>query len=618
MPPQPNKTRGTLLKGVIVALCVSVMITIWKEGKLTSLQPILPQNIRAGPPPKVNRTISVAHARCAVIHTLVYDALLEGSDEAYARNLEWANRNDCAFFAYAIEVNSCSDWRNGIRHWSWCMLQELSNVLERGSFESIVIAGGTNGSTVPGELHRISVPQGIDMVVVRKGVYIFPGTDSTHHLACKLWDAAFQHENIHQEEYTLEEDLVQEHNDAQWTRRVVETISIKRLDLQSFSDEDSKWTTKALAQKLFRTCVKRRMNAENVGELLYRDLQDTDCPLQIRFQYARDMCKPTTRYEFPKFVVPDEDCGTSEPSRKHAVAMFFTELGGRFEKALKEPLKNLPKFAALHSELELLAVSGPLKNWNIERVGPFLDLLKMLNTSVAGRLKFLEIDTIQEDDIAPYLRKQLHDRHNCCGWSEHQKLGLWTLEAYDSILHVDVDVSVSSPLDSLFHCASKYDFLSTIDPQVALQGGFYLLKPNRAVYEEAKRVLAIENLYNPYSGWNETGPLFSPIFASQERRRDGKYTQAFAMETPQGFLFWLHHIHLPRTRPGYQAAQLEVCQYNYRQGLSSLPLYYVCPRSIAHAKSTGTFEPIPILVCHGCAAVELIPQKYLGSLQKLV
>lgn len=164
----------------------------------------------------------------------------------------------------------------------------------------------------------------------------------------------------------------------------------------------------------------------------------------------------------------------------------------------------------------------------------------------------------------------------------------------------------------LSRCADDYVFLYTADPRVALQGGFYWMRPNMDIFQDMMKVLKTPGMLLTFSDWDHTGPFFSMFYADEKKRMKGSQTQSFAAETPQGFLFYYFATErylIPLK--GHQAdensvslvGQLEICEYNYRstyryyfaKGLLDL----VCASSIKKAVTENN-PLIDIKACHGC------------------
>jgi len=350
------------------------------------------------------------------------------------------------------------------------------------------------------------------------------------------------------------------------------------------------------------------------------DFEKTPCHLKVRVHYSRDVCVAGTNWEYPVNVNPSTDCKSqNKGDEKNAIVAYFTEEGHRLSKSLTMAEENLPNIASRNPGIDLILATGPLDDWTKERRDIFLNMTVRLNQSLKGKLIHATPETIAKTDLTKSFFELLHQSNNCCSWSEYQKLGAWNMVQYDSVLVIDFDVKfyrhpdkiTKSAIPDLLRCSHQYDFLSTLDPSTALNGGFYMLKPDHQTYLAMKQLLAMEGLYDPYSGWNNSGPLFSPLISDYNRARLGKKTQAFAMETNQGFLFYFHYIYLSQNQNrerlsaashlklNLNVAQLDVCKFNFRNTLEYREaLSLACAKSIAEALHNDKNQ-VEILVRHG-------------------
>eukprot|EP00980_Cylindrotheca_fusiformis_P015331 scaffold4282_cov112-Cylindrotheca_fusiformis.AAC.14 len=164
----------------------------------------------------------------------------------------------------------------------------------------------------------------------------------------------------------------------------------------------------------------------------------------------------------------------------------------------------------------------------------------------------IQVDNIQDPGL-----KEWVDKKGCCGVKEFMKLFVYTLDQQHEIaVHFDTDALLLQPMDDLFHTMLNYnnntsflpdhhvmgsvphryrtneppaDFYFTRDynqgtststirnsdkntttedslsSQYGVQGGFFVVRPNRSVYEEL--VYRLENVetYHPIRGWSNKG-----------------------------------------------------------------------------------------------------------------
>jgi len=435
-------------------------------------------------------------------------------------------------------------------------------------------------------------------------------------LACRLWNSIWNNENMGDENTNFLTAFT--NRNASWLSNALNDPSV-HLDIIFEEAELSIKSSNSIEQDeglndQLKNCI-RFHSKEDFGEfsrLLSRDtdFESSPCFLKVRIHYTRDMCIAGARWEYPAFVNPSTDCKASELGiGKNAIVGFFTQVGHRFEKAINTALNSFPNIASMNPDVDIVIATGPLDRWSKERLAVFGDMTVKLNKSLRGKLIHIIPETISEEDLSEDLAAVLKITHNCCGWSEYQKLGAWNMIQYDSVLMIDFDLKLHVQITELFQCHRYFDFLSTLDPATALQGGFYLLRPNPQVYFEMKKLLATGGLYDVYSGWNNSGPLFSQINSDVDRIRHGKRTQAFAMETNQGFLFYFHYIYLAQNKKmlNLHVAQLEVCKYNFKISLlikkgRPSTLMLACAASINEALRNKR-DHVSISVGHGYANV---------------
>lgn len=111
-------------------------------------------------------------------------------------------------------------------------------------------------------------------------------------------------------------------------------------------------------------------------------------------------------------------------------------------------------------------------------VQPVYDISKHMNSTFLAKLK--------NDTLPPYsgtVDKQMF-----------QKIHAWDMTQYEKVIYIDADVIVTEPtMIDLFRCPT--DFCATLDPLIArpgstqVNGGMFVLKPNRTVYLDLIRNL---------------------------------------------------------------------------------------------------------------------------------
>jgi hypothetical protein len=576
---------------------------------------------------------------------------------AYGHNLAWSREHGCDFSAVAVGGAACSHWRRGMRHWSWCALQEVAVALRGSPAEWLVVAGGSRAARLSGRWPSATLAGAVNstrLLLLRDGGQLWR-RDGGAELACALWRALFAAKQTvaWRRNMTLEmEAELASPSSALWAELgglEVAGAAVTQgheppppfppqpptppTDTRTGERRpDSQPPDLALGVCIATLWVNFFFELASEANLRSPIRGRRVCPLQLRMHYARDECaspgqdfatptellaelgpeKVGPRYEYPPLLqvpreapapvrAPGAATVAAPTTARFAVVMYFTQEGRRFEKALQEPELSLPELAqhAPAGETDIAVATGPLERWEPSRAAQFSATLRRWNASLGGRLLHLQPPTIEREDLAPDLVRALASNWNCCGWSEYQKLGVLALEQYAVVLSVDVDVQPLAPLGPLLRAAASYDAVTVPDPRALSQGGLYALRPSRAALAEARRVLAAPGAYDEYAGWLGSGPLFNAVWADAGRRYAGKHRQSFALETPQGFVGWLVHVHMPRVKPGsWRHAQLEPCQFDWMQSWRIRRVHLLCPGAVAEARAAGRAE-LHVRIAHG-------------------
>jgi hypothetical protein len=181
--------------------------------------------------------------------------------------------------------------------------------------------------------------------------------------------------------------------------------------------------------------------------------------------------------------------------------------------------------------------------------------------------KMLRRDTpVAVADIqGEYLRTKI-STNGCCGEKELIKLEAYTLTEYPIVVHLDLDVLVLKPLDTIFdlmlgnpiddttsltmfpnqdipssvNAAFTYDY-NMVQPSVKykpVQGGFLVIKPDQKVYEEYRDIIR-KGDFSASGGWGgQVGPFYGSM-------------------TFQGIIPYYYNV----LHPG-QSIELNRCSYN--------------------------------------------------------
>lgn len=153
--------------------------------------------------------------------------------------------------------------------------------------------------------------------------------------------------------------------------------------------------------------------------------------------------------------------------------------------------------------------------------------LSLLGYEVVVRESPIPIDQIQNPKYAQYIEEK-----GCCGSKEFMKLYAYKLEAHKVAVHLDTDTLILQPTDELFDAIlgrrnasspplalmrpdeglpDKVDFFYTRDylqqshlhkdpSKYAVQGGFFIVRPNSTRFEEIVKVV-LKGDYHDRLGW---------------------------------------------------------------------------------------------------------------------
>ena len=163
-----------------------------------------------------------------------------------------------------------------------------------------------------------------------------------------------------------------------------------------------------------------------------------------------------------------------------------------------------------------------------------------LGYQMLERNVFVNVSDIQGENLRSVIQGS-----GCCGEKELIKLEAYTLTQHPVVVHLDLDVLVLKPLDTLFDRMlrpqsapqqQRYDYdmwastsetpstinafytydYNTVHPNVQykpVQGGFLVLRPDMNVYQEFRQIV-LQGDYRRGSGWGgKVGPFYGgPTF----------------------------------------------------------------------------------------------------------
>eukprot|EP00924_Labyrinthula_sp_SR-Ha-C_P004038 snap_masked-scaffold_3-processed-gene-11.9-mRNA-1 protein AED:1.00 eAED:1.00 QI:0/-1/0/0/-1/1/1/0/624 len=560
--------------------------------------------------------------KCIIINREVYSRTIFEGGKQIEKNMEISEAFGCEFFQIIVKADSCSHWKNGLLHDSFCIIQDLLNLAlqyyQLGPFKVIMFStsGLISENIIKKSFAELDYLDEEVFILSEQSKFVALNLEeeNVQRLSrdlCNLWKDFWKGDikNISQE-ITL-------------FTYVFKNTPVRKIN---FPEEIM---TKTSSQKSTLGKYLQQINLEN-PELMSHSLSKEDFSkynrVQIKLHYARDKCVSiNTRYNYPEIITPEAHCLKHRVPRKKksAIAFYFTSFGSaeKFETIKRYSFDQVLKLSERLQDttIDLVLLTSKIEHYDNSK-RKFIQELKTKVTSSA--FKHIAITdpehTIREKDFDPSFLDVIVKNWNCCSWLEYQKLSAWTLTQYQSVLLADFDVEfdkqfVKKDLQTLLDCTNDmngFEFISTTDPRAALQGGFYLLKPSIETFNEMKSTLGRRNVYNPYSGFLESGPTFAMAFADPKRRRLGKDTQSYANETPQGFLFYFFHIYQKEKK----TAQFQVCEFNWRiklqERFSEGLLDFLCPFTLQKILLTGNEQPLK--VCHKCSTDKTFKRQRFG------
>ncbi|CAE7838640.1 unnamed protein product [Symbiodinium sp. KB8] len=173
-------------------------------------------------------------------------------------------------------------------------------------------------------------------------------------------------------------------------------------------------------------------------------------------------------------------------------------------------------------------------------------------------VRVLEVPWIEPPDLSPSVAER--NKQNHFGNREYIRLHAFNLQEYDVIVYLDLDIRITGDLGPAFNCGQQM-FLSTGSNFAALDGGFFAVKPSRALFAAMLDVLQTVE-YDRKTGWNRLGHGRSVALGTHE----GNYPAG-----PQGFLYHFFYMSDPsvahalarRGASAMRSAQLDRCRWNY-------------------------------------------------------
>ena len=116
----------------------------------------------------------------------------------------------------------------------------------------------------------------------------------------------------------------------------------------------------------------------------------------------------------------------------------------------------------------------------------------------------VELSEIRNENYVTNMRSS-----GCCGADEFLKLWAYTLVDYHRVVHLDMDSIVYQNMDELYEIDKEMLYtgdwnMKGSSPVPPVQGGFIVVRPSLAAFEEYREVIR-EGNYSPGRGWGGSG-----------------------------------------------------------------------------------------------------------------
>lgn len=296
------------------------------------------------------------------------------------------------------------------------------------------------------------------------------------------------------------------------------------------------------------------------------DRQLPDCPLD-----ARQLEAATTEHLLSGAIAPTlVEC---EGNARGAYAFGITMMKMSYAKKVAKAVERLRSVTSA----DLLIVL------DIQAAEPAA--VQYLATQNAEIIKVMQ--PVPRSELPEAVAAFADKEKNCCGFREFLKIVLWNLTRYDTIVALDVDVTLLAPIDAIFDprpgCGlvedDFADALYSPGPGSPWNGGFFVARPNRRTYESMLHVLRTA-IFDIDGAWNGAGAgPCSPGVAGVAGLSPGQ-RYCHGMATLQGFLYYFFVqratstvLKLPYCFFDYQSVQCQFCVQQYRQ-TNTLPFTY--------------------------------------------
>ncbi|KAL7460009.1 hypothetical protein ACHAXS_000477 [Conticribra weissflogii] len=272
-------------------------------------------------------------------------------------------------------------------------------------------------------------------------------------------------------------------------------------------------------------------------------------PDQAIVTYSKSTFSPTPQQneqKFPKSLIPSK---SSTPKATVAYAVSLTSCGHTGSRS--DP--NLHEGAAvLKHSIYLSSHSNPASTSKYaHKLFAFVHPEAEKCSDIFARLGYevqIHDTPFNVSDIKGHFLKEHIVKSGCCGEKEYLKLYAYTLSDYPIVVHLDLDSLVLKPLDDLFDVMMENDVVSTDDGAVArsripvmfdepipkqvdafftrdynminpghkhvgVQGGFLVVRPSLAAFEEYVGIV-LEGNFKQGNGWGGNG--YGGYFGAQQ------------------------------------------------------------------------------------------------------
>lgn len=261
-----------------------------------------------------------------------------------------------------------------------------------------------------------------------------------------------------------------------------------------------------------------------------------------------------------KLIWEPGDNNNKKNTKKNAIAIAVTQMDINYIFDVERQVKRIRQM----SDLDIVVI--------VLKTGTTRDITKMLEslTEKINGVYVLSTDLgFKTSDLGKHFVRYQNINRNCCGIGEYVKLEAFSLN-YDQVLFLDVDVTLVKSPEVLFHCDA--DLMYAAGPFSPLNGGMFVLKPNKRLYSHMIQTLKrVSHTYTQelcYEGLG-CGPC---------KKLDNQSPYCVGKEGPQGFL---HYYFVKRGNVRLTVHQISSCVFDYQNDR-----HHICPIEFPHVAHT--------------------------------